>query len=152
MSQSCSVKYDLTGTPFGRNPMDLWTQFYAIDRGATLGKTLGIFRECFFTTKINYWGGYEYTFDSKMEKKLYQVLKNRSLYYKDTECQDLPEQVFTDVVVSFPVDTHQYYKKVVEELIASKGNYQLMQNAFMRMRQIASGYMRYQQGRKPPHQ
>src|SRR5690606_40515359 len=41
--------FDLSGTPFGRDPTPLWAQMFLVDRGASLGETLGLFRSAFFT-------------------------------------------------------------------------------------------------------
>lgn len=141
IAKKCEFRYALTGTPFGRDPIDLWSQFYIVDRGETLGKTLGIFRECLFSEKRNYWGGYEYTFQKKMEPKLRDWMKNRSIRYDETECQDLPEKIYTQVVVKFPESLETYYKKSLADIVAAQGNYQLMENAFIRMRQITSGFL-----------
>jgi len=144
IANSCEVRFALTGTPFGRDPIDLWAQFYVIDRGETLGQTLGIFRECFFKPHMNYFTGFDdWTFDRKKEKKLNKVLKNCSIRYNEKECIDLPEAIPIDIVVSFPVDTHQYYKRIVDKVIKAKRNYQLMENSFVQMRQIASGFVGY---------
>ena len=140
------MRISLTGTPFGRNPEDLWSQFYVVDRGLTLGPTLGLFREAFFTKKKSYWGGpysYDYTFDKKKEKKLHQVIKNRSIFYDESECPDLPEKVFIKRTVSFPIDTFQYYKKVLEQIRAAGGNKRLLKNSYIQMRQLASGFLGY---------
>lgn len=148
------MRYSLTGTPFGRNPQDLWSQFYVIDRGLTLGPTLGLFRDAFFTKKKNFWGGpysFDYTFDQKKEKKLNRVLQNRSICYDEDECPDLPEKVFIERPVSFPVDTFQYYKKVLEQIRAAGGNKSLLKNSYIQMRQLASGFLGYHdddEGRK----
>ncbi len=138
---SCDYRYALTGTPFGRDPIDLWAQFYAIDRGETLGRTIGIFRECMFSQKVNYWGGWEYNFLKRMEPKLHQWIQNRSIRYDETECQDLPEKIYTQVKVEFPESLETYYKKSLEDIIDAKGDYHLMESAFIRMRQITSGFL-----------
>jgi SNF2 family DNA or RNA helicase len=42
LSAACEYRIGLTGTPFGKDPQDLWAQFYLIDNGETLGETLGL--------------------------------------------------------------------------------------------------------------
>lgn len=146
ISGGYKFRYALTGTPFGRDPHDLWSQFYIVDRGETLGPTLGIFREAFFSSKKNYWGGYEYTFKSAMEDKLHEVIQNRSIYYGAEECQDLPEKVYRQIPLKFPIDTYKYYKNEIKTIINAKGNVEEMQNAFMNMRQISSGFVTLKTG------
>ena len=43
-----NARFALTGTPMGRDALDLWGQFYVIDRGKTLGPNKAIFRVSFF--------------------------------------------------------------------------------------------------------
>ncbi len=141
ITNNCKHRYALTGTPFGRDPHDLWAQFYMIDKGETLGSTLGIFRSAFFTTKKNYWGGYIYSFKKTKYKTLYAFLKNRSIRYSSEECLDLPKKVFTKIYVAFPKDTEQYYRDVLKQMISAQGNLLRMNDGFIKMRQLASGFM-----------
>ena len=141
LAKAISVRYNLTGTPFGKDPQALWPQFYFIDRGETLGPTLGLFRSAYFTKRKNYWGGYEYTFIAKRAKRLHRVLKNRSIFYKARECIDLPREISIQRYVVFTRDMEQYYKTVLEQLRAARGNYMLAKNSFLNMRQIASGFI-----------
>lgn len=138
--QSISVKLELSGTPFGKDPTPLWGQMYLLDGGETLGPTLGLFRAAFFTAKQNYWGGTDYTFDRSKEPLLHRLLANRSLRYKADE-QDLPKRVPIIKEVTLPGDAKKYYEQFRDRLMAARGNYQEMKNAFLRMRQISSGWV-----------
>lgn len=138
-------RYCLTGTPFGRNPEDLWTQFYIIDSGQTLGETLGLFRAAFFTEKDDFWsGGKKYIFDKKKQKQLYDKMRNVSISYSEEECPDLPAKTYSIRPIIFSEETWAYYDKLVEELREAKGNFQLLKNTFIRMRQLASGFLAVQ--------
>ena len=75
LSHHCTFRYGMTGTPFGRDPMRLWPQFQLVDHGATLGETLAVFRQAFFTSKVNFWGGAEWQFDAKKDALLHQLLQ-----------------------------------------------------------------------------
>ncbi|MBE3041549.1 DEAD/DEAH box helicase family protein, partial [Candidatus Bathyarchaeota archaeon] len=109
-------RYGLTGTPVGKTPHDLWAQFYAVDAGETLGRTLGIFRQAFFTSKVNYWGGYEYTFISRMMSTLQRMIGNIAVSYSADECLDLPAQVFVPKPITFAPDVWPYYQKLVDKV------------------------------------
>jgi len=81
--------HNLSGMPFGSNPQDLWAQFYAIDQGETLGETLGLFREAFFTQTKNTWGwsranqktnwNFDYSLKRSEEDNLYRTLRHSSI-------------------------------------------------------------------------
>lgn len=140
LSKACEYRYALTGTPFGRNPEKLWAQFFLVDHGETLGTTLGMFRAAFFTAKENYFGGIDYKFNPAMEPQLHRVLQNRSIRYKDTEFSDVPKIRYIPHRLTFGMDAEKYYGKVLEELRQSR-NVREMENSFLRMRQICSGFL-----------
>jgi len=138
------VRYALAGRPFGRDPTMLWAQHYLIDGGETLGETLGLFRAAFFTEKPSFWGGpysKEYTFKDKLKPQLAQMIRHRSITYAAAECIDMPKVVPIREVVAFSGEAQQYYERVVKQVIAARGNLREMKNAFLRMRQISSGFV-----------
>lgn len=138
----CRLRFALTGTPFGTDPASLWSQFYLIDRGETLGETLGVFRSACFVERPNPWTGWpEYTFDPRRKAWLNRAIRNRSIRYHESECSELPGKVFVDRPVVFPSEIKAYYDKVVNELREANGNFRLLDNAFTRMRQLASGFL-----------
>jgi SNF2 family DNA or RNA helicase len=143
LSFTAAVRYALAGRPFGRDPMMLWSQCFLVDHGASLSHSLGMFREVFFTKKKAFWGinSYDYTLNKKRQPDLARALAHRSLPYSIDECVDLPETVPVIRRVSFPIDTEAYYKRVVHSLVEHKGNYREVENAFIKMRQIASGFL-----------
>jgi hypothetical protein len=137
--------YALSGMPFGRDPTLLWTQCNLVDGGETLGPTLGLFRAAFFNEQQNYASrseyAKEYSFNRNMEPTLARVLQHRSLTYTAAECIDLPPVVPLYEEVHLPSANRGYYDAVVNEIIEAKGNQRAMKNAFIRMRQLSSGFL-----------
>lgn len=134
--------YALAGRPFGRDPELMWSQYKIIDGGETFGETLGLFKAAFYTEEENLWSSFpDYKFDVRMMKQLMRQAQHRSISYEEGECIDVPK--FTSIVeeVSLPQEAGAYYKKVVQQIIAAKGNLQAMENAFIRMRQLSSGFL-----------
>lgn len=140
--KTACMAIELTGTPFGRDPEDLWAQMFLIDKGWSLGESLGLFRAAFFTEKKNYWGGSEYTFRKSRSRLLNRFMAHRSIRYEADEAT-LPRLVSVIKEVSLPGDAQSYYDKAKALIIASKGNYGETKNAFVRMRQISSGFIGY---------
>lgn len=140
LAKNCDFRYGLTGTPFGRKPIDLWAQFFLIDRGETLGSTLGFFQECYFR-KVGNGFGYEWQFDMAMEKKLHKAMRHKSLRYAEEELDSMPPKVYKTIKVPFSSEAYQYYELAHADLLESQGNYQMLKNSFMRKRQIVSGYV-----------
>ena len=140
MSTNGAVRYALAGRLFGRDPMPVWSQFYLVDHGASFGP-LGLFREVFFKSKPGYWGGREYIFNKRREPEFQKFLGHRSIYFSVDEVTDLPEMLKVKKHCHFPNDTVVYYQRCVQEIIDAKKNYREINNVFLRMRQISSGFV-----------
>lgn len=147
MRKTIGYCYALTGTPIDKDPMAFWSQFFLIDGGYALGETLGLFREVFFRKTVNYWGGYDYEFRKKMMPELARRLRHCSVRYSEEECQDLPPSVGglagqpMLVPVDLPPEQRPFYKAISTELQDSRGNYDLVNNAYTRMRIVCSGWL-----------
>ena len=141
VSKKCKYRLGMTGTPFGRNPVDFWAQFYLMDRGQTLGQTLGLYRAAFFRESYNQWGGRDYTFYKESEPELHRMIKHRSIRYKDSECGDLPKKIDINVPVRMSPDALEYYKQLVEESYETLDSEDVRQNYYAKFRQIASGFV-----------
>lgn len=138
----CELRYALTGTPFGRDPTMLWSQFDIIDNGETLGNTLGLFRAAFFNAKQNYFGGLTYEFDERMEQDLHQMIKHRSVVYQDGEFSDLPPLPPPQVLrCHFTVTATEQYRNVVRRVQEARGSRDELKHAFVRMRMCTSGFL-----------
>lgn len=143
LAQSAGTVIELTGTPFGRDPTPLWSQMYLVDNGHTLGENLGLFRAALFKQRDNYWSGFpEFTFDKKKKAVLHRLIAHRSIRFEANEA-DLPKCVRITKEVTIAHDVQEYYDKARQQLIDAHGNYNDMKNAFVRMRQIAAGFLGY---------
>lgn len=153
ISANCDYRYGLTGTAFGRNPIDLWSQFYLIDRGDTLGNTISVFREIFFNMnkrhvyvkgkKRNF---IEWNFDKRLKFKLNRMIQNRSIRYKDSECVDLPKKVKTIIPLNIPDGTTDYYKTMLSsfrEAGRQGSSRQNTESSFIKLRQVCSGFLKW---------
>ena len=149
-AKTCRYRLGLTGTAFD-NPHQVWPQFRIVDGGRTLGKTLGLFRAAFFTEKPKVWGyGSEFTFRRDMEGKLKRLMANRSFRLtSDDSGLDLPPcrggieakdgPIRKDVI--FTDELWAYYERIEEQLRNAEGNPTQLENAFLRMRRLTSGYV-----------
>lgn len=155
LTDTVKIRYALAGRPFGRDPTLLWAQHMLIDGGETLGPTLGLFREAFFRSKPNEWVNspfskvpkwkrkyaIDYTFDKKKMPQLSRMVQHRSVTYAADECIDLPDFIPIIEEVPFPEEAVAYYHKAVRAIIDSKRDWRVVKNVFLRMRQIASGFI-----------
>ena len=143
LAKNAQTCFALTGTPFGRDPSDAWGQLYLIDGGHALGESLGLFRAALFSTvKDGYTGFDTYKFDTKNAGLLARMLAHSSIRY-EAEQADLPALTPIERFVNLPVDAEVYYRRALIALKQSRGNFRETKNAFLRLRQISSGFVGY---------
>jgi len=141
--------FGLTGTPFGRDLIDLWSQFYIVDLGQTLGTTLGMYREAFFDQKWGYWGGVNYKFKKKLFNKLQKAVKNRSIRYKINECHDMPPRIYITKKIQLTNDMINFGEVMLDKMIklmidraeTMHKSYSEIKNIFVLLSQLSSGFM-----------
>jgi len=143
LTYDIDIRYALAGRPFGRDPSLLWSQQYLIDEGASLGGSLSLFQQAFFTESKNDLGFAVKSFDKRKKKKLARLLQHRSITYEMDELLDLPRRSEIAETVRLPQEAQSYYRKVVDEIMAARGNLKAMENAFLRMRQLSSGFLSF---------
>lgn len=141
LAWGCEWAYAMTGTPHGMDPIDMWSQFYVIDRGETLGPTMGLFREALYTKTEDFWAGFRFEFNKKNKHALNRMIRHGSIRYRDTECADLPPVIPIVRPVTFSKELFPYYDRLAEELRNARGDYSEVENSFMRLRQICGGYL-----------
>ena len=135
--------YATTGTLFGKEVEDLWSQFFLVDRGETFGENLGLFRASFFVPKAHSFGD-EYVFQSHMSGKLNRMIQNRSLRYDDDEVDELPKLTFVPVNLDMTPEQREHYLRAVQGLVDAKGgDASAIDAPWLRMRQICSGYLKW---------
>jgi SNF2 family DNA or RNA helicase len=140
LSKAAHCFFILTATPFGRDVEDVWAQVFLVDRGETLGETLGLFRAAFFEEKDQYWGGKEYKLTREGKKAISRRLDNISITYPADQTV-MPHLTRIPKYAVLPEDAEQYLDRAKEAMKNAKGNYQELKNAFLRMRQISSGFI-----------
>lgn len=143
LGKNMKLRYGLTGTPINRDPMALWAQFYLIDRGQTLGQTIGLFREAYFTAKNNYWGGIDYKFKPELLEHLNRRVAQLSLRYAEWEANELPEKVVIDMPIELSNEGEEYYQSILDGIVESNGNIEIIKDAFQRCRRLCSGYFKF---------
>ncbi len=142
LSKHSRFHYGSTGTGFGRNPEDLWAEFLLADKGESLGTTLGLFREAFFIEKDNYWGGKEYTFDRRQKAEFKAAIRNRSIYYRDSEIGDMPRRRPQKILLRPEKELALHYNEALESLQTAARNNEI-ENNWIRLRMICSGFISY---------
>lgn len=133
-----------TGTLFGSHVERAWPQFFLVDRGETLGVDRAVFMASFFIGEATPFKGVVMKFDKRKARRLHLMLQHRSIRYDDVEVHDLPLLVHRQRMVEMVGDQLEHYTRAVDGVIATaNGNPSALAAPWLRMRQIASGYLRW---------
>jgi SNF2 family DNA or RNA helicase len=148
ISLRCEYGIGLSGTPFGKDVEDIWSQFYLIDFGETLGSTKGLFQQAFFEEKANFFSKFnEWHFDKKKMPLLNKMIKHNSIHYAANEMHDLPAKRYIKRKLALPTAIEGYVSIAAAQFIAAiKSNdqgtrFRVAEASYNQLRQLASGFM-----------
>lgn len=160
ISWNAKRRTTLTGTPNPNGFMDLWSQYYFLDRGLTFSTSVADFRHDYFKAiSLGHFGGkdavkWEMREDTK--ELLIEKVKDSAIFLKQRDCVDLPPR--TDMIreVVMTAEQSRIYvemeKELVAELIDRRTGANLMIEAsntlakLMKLRQITSGFVGHSDG------
>ena len=118
----------LSGTPSPQGLMDLWTQFYLIDNGKRLGRTISNYRSRFFESDYM---GYTYTPLPDSENRIKKLIKDISISMDSKDYLELPEKIFINEYIEMPEKLKKQYKELEKEFLLSleAGNIEALSQA-----------------------
>mgnify|MGYP000488193145 CR=1 FL=1 len=149
LTKGANHVYGSTGTLFGKDPADVWSQFYLVDQGETFSDSFGLFRGAFFSAESNGFG-LEYTFLKRRMADLNKMIGHRSIRYDydDVDDIDLPTRVNVVQTVEFREEQRAHYLRALQGLIdAQGGGSSGLEAPWIRMRQIIAGYLAWNDAR-----
>lgn len=148
------LRVTLTGTPAANGLGDIFAQQFILDSGATLGSTIGGFRDKFMRSC-----GYEdreFELRPEMEETLRTLIAPWYLHQAAVEHLDMPDKINNEILIELPPKAKEAYKKMEKEmyaeldeatsLIAMSGGAK-----YNLCRQIASGAAYFEDGYKEIH-
>lgn len=140
---NCRQRLGLTGTPIGRFPYALWAQCYLIDEGKTLSTSYHFFEAAFGKTVKARFGKRqtETVFDKTKMPALQEKLSSIALSYGKGEVKGA--EVWHNVIkLKMGAKQREAYNELVKRLAEIEDDDERTKEAaFVRMRQIASGYV-----------
>ena len=161
ISWNCKRRVTLSGTPNPNGFMDLWSQYYFLDRGMTLSTSLKDYRHDYFTPiKLGHFGGQDAVKWELRDETLKQLLVSRvrdaSIFFKQRDCIDLPPRTDLHREVYMTSTQSKVYKEMEKELVAELTDQRTGLNVvieakntlakIMKLRQITSGYVGHADG------
>lgn len=148
-SLRADFRYLLTGTPILNSAMDIFSQFYILDKGETFGKNFFTFRAKYFYDKNAGMPAQRHFPDWQIRpKSLEQINKlvaKKSMRVTKAECLDLPPLVVQNIRVELTTSQKKLYDDMKKNFIAYLGHRYCVANLAitkgLRLMQIASGFL-----------
>lgn len=108
----------LTGTPAPNGLIDLWSQLYLLDRGERLGKTIGWYRDNFFTPgDRNGMVIYNWRLKDGAEQAIYKRIGDICMSMKAEDYLSLPERHDITYPVELTQGEKQVYRTMEKDLV-----------------------------------
>ncbi len=109
----------LTGTPAPNSLIDLWAQMYLIDRGESLGRFIGRYRDAFFTPGMRNGNVvYQYILKKGADKLIYDRIKPYTVSMRAQDHITMPERIDNIIEVDMPEEAWKTYRQMENELVA----------------------------------
>jgi len=105
---------ELTGTPAPNKLLELWSQMYLLDKGASLGTSYTQYRNRYFIPDYH---GYNWTLRPGADKEIYKKLEGCTLVMETEDYLSLPDRIGTTVPVVFSAKLQQGYRELEREFI-----------------------------------
>ena len=104
----------LTGTPSPNGLLDLWSQYYLLDCGARLGRTMTSYKQRFFESDYM---GFKFTPRKGAEEKIHELLSDITLSMQAEDYIDVPKRIDNFIEVELPNKLQKQYKEFENELL-----------------------------------
>jgi SNF2 family DNA or RNA helicase len=148
-------RYILTGTPILNSPMDIFGQFRILDGGETFGKNYFGFRARFFydgnasfRSKPTYFPDWRIKPNALAEMN--EAISTKAMGVKKHQCLDLPPLVKKLIEVDLNSDQTKLYSEMKQDLVTYLDGKAcvatLALTKALRLLQIASGYVKFEDG------
>lgn len=106
----------LTGTPAPNGLIDLWSQVYLLDRGKALGRTLGAYRERYFTPgRRNGYTVFDWRLKEGSENAIFRALEGLCMSMRAEDYLELPERSDRLVEATMGPEAQRIYDRLKKE-------------------------------------
>ena len=113
---------ELTGTPAPQDLLDLWPQVFLLDQGQRLGRTVGSFRERYFTPdKRNATTVFTYKAREGTEQAVKELLSDICISMKAADYLTLPDMIAHDIPVVLEPKAAKAYRELEKDMLLQVG-------------------------------
>lgn len=132
----------LTGTPSPNGLLDLWSQIYLLDFGASLGRTMGGYKQRFFDSDHM---GYKFTPRVGSDERIRSLINDFCLSMSAVDYLELPERINLNVEIELDAKARKFYEQFEKELLAELDNGEVVEalNAAVlanKLLQVSNGF------------
>lgn len=107
---------ELTGTPSPRSLLDLWAQIYLLDGGRRLGRTIGSYRDIYFTPgRRNGHIIFDYNLRPGAEEAIHAAISDICISMREADYLTLPPLMFDTVPVQLDEKAQRAYRRFERE-------------------------------------
>lgn len=99
----------LTGTPSPNGLLDLWAQYFLLDGGAALGRTMTVYKERFFDSDFM---GFKFEPKKGAQERIQKLIAPMTLSMQASDYLDMPKLLIQDVPVVLPKKVMAQYKEL----------------------------------------
>jgi SNF2 family DNA or RNA helicase len=148
-------KYILTGTPILNSPLDIFSQFRALDGGESFGKNFFSFRATYFYDKNAgmpqhvHFPNWEIRRDSY--SRLNDIIYKKAMRAKKEDCLDLPPLVKQKIYVSLSSKERKLYDEMLNHFVAvfddNVVSADMALTRTLRLLQILNGFIKDEEGK-----
>lgn len=114
---------ELTGTPSPNGIIDLWGQFYLLDRGRRLGKNVTAFRNRWFSRDYS---GHGYKPATYATAQIEKLVADLVFVLEAGDYIDLPEIIECPIWFDLPDKAREIYDELEEELVVEVGKSEII--------------------------
>jgi SNF2 family DNA or RNA helicase len=112
----------LTGTPAPNSLIDLWPQLYLLDGGKRLGRTIGSYREQYFTPgNRNQFVVYNWNLKDGAAEAIENKISDICVSMKAKDYLDLPERINNTIEINLPENAMKKYRELEKDLVLELG-------------------------------
>lgn len=148
LAEGARFRYLLSGTPILNSPLDIFSQWLALDLGKAFGRNYFIFRAKYFFDKnahLRRSGFPCWQIRPDSQQEINDLITPSMLRARKEDCLDLPPLVKQRILIDLSPDQRRHYNSMRDHLItylkSSAVKADIALTKMLRLLQIATGFM-----------
>ena len=146
ISQNCRNVIIMTGTPIFKDCRELWSQYYVLDQGKTLGDNYWSFMNRYFykyeiKLRRRPWKTTKWKMKVDSEEQILNRLRTNTIRVNREDCIDLPEIVEQRIVVDMTLEQKKVTRDIMDEIKSELLDTTNILSKSEKLRQVCGGFV-----------